>query len=403
LIERDLQNYLYEHPDVLFPDVHVDERFREYHIDGKRIDLMFRVADVHYIVELKAVPLTREHIGQVVEYYGLMRSAMRKGAFKMILVAPSIAEYRSTFLQEIGIRCVEIQRVPSAPADVERLQHVASEKRKQEEAEAKVDSWLPELRSISYDDLVRPVSKQSLAISHRVLRNTAEGVRRAFAEYETLPIKMMRAESGHVICGQAPMTLNAPPRFAGGGAWWAYAFGESEQMPKNDVPNISVEAMPWGMDVCVNAELRTSQRVMLDRIREVQERFDRLAAEHGGLQFHALLKLEHQPRIYHWIPLIAKEPGTWRGTDIVAAYEQIERDYNRVRDEWIAWVSTHQRDLSSSQAQQMQKTNKQPNLALRLVRPFRRNDEFWAKPYAAQCEAIVAECKRMKPLIDLLH
>jgi hypothetical protein len=37
-------------------------------------------------------------------------------------------------------------------------------------------------------------------------------------------------------------------------------------MPKHDVPNISVNALPWGLDFAVNAELHTSQQVMRDRI-----------------------------------------------------------------------------------------------------------------------------------------
>lgn len=67
MLERDLHDYLYEHPEVILPDVPILEKHREYVIQGKRIDLLFRTAMEVFIVELKGVPLEREHIGQVFE------------------------------------------------------------------------------------------------------------------------------------------------------------------------------------------------------------------------------------------------------------------------------------------------------------------------------------------------
>jgi len=66
--EKDMQDYLYDHPEVLFPDQIIQEKAREYAIHGRRIDLLFAVDGVRYIVELKAIPLQRDHIGQAVEY-----------------------------------------------------------------------------------------------------------------------------------------------------------------------------------------------------------------------------------------------------------------------------------------------------------------------------------------------
>lgn len=87
LLERDLQEYLFVHPELILPDEVIIEKSREVCVEGRRIDLLLRTNAARYIVELKAVPLTREHIGQVAEYYGLMRGQIRDGNFKMILVA----------------------------------------------------------------------------------------------------------------------------------------------------------------------------------------------------------------------------------------------------------------------------------------------------------------------------
>lgn len=403
MLERDLQEYLFTHTDVLFPNEAILEKSREVFIDGKRIDLLFRTQSAKYIIELKVVPLTREHIGQVTEYYGRMRVSNKDSNLKMVLVAPSIPDFRKVFLEEIGIRCIEIPAIPSGIAEVERVRNDASAQNKREKAEESVSAWLPDLESIRYGDLVSPVSKQSLAISHRMLRDSLPGLRKAFAEYEIRPIKTLYAGSQDLLCEGFPRGFDSVPPFTTGGAWWAYAFGASEEMPKNDVPNISSMAMPWSLDLAVNAELRTSQTIMKRRIVENPPRFDKLVREHGGIQFQAILKLERQPRFYYWIPLEFKDPGRWDARTLIDTHDRVEREYSALRQSWISWIEKNRAEMSNAQATHMRGRNKEPNIALRLVRPFRNEDEFWSLPYDRQCDKFVAECNRLKPLIDFFH
>jgi RecB family endonuclease NucS len=96
--ERNIQDYLFANPEVLFPSGNITEKAREYSIQGKRIDLLFVVDGVRYIVEIKNVPIQREHIGQVVEYYGLMKQYMKDANLAMILVSSSIPAWRAVFL-----------------------------------------------------------------------------------------------------------------------------------------------------------------------------------------------------------------------------------------------------------------------------------------------------------------
>ncbi len=403
MLERDLQEYLFDHPEVLFPGEAILEKSREFSVHGRRIDLLFRTTDFRYIIELKAVPLTREHIGQVVEYYGLMRGLMRDGKFKMVLVAPSIPDFRKIFLEEIGIRCVEVPSVPSGATEMQRLQKDASTHRKREQSESELEKWLPQITSIGYDDIVTTITRESLTISHRVLRDSLTALRESFVDYEMLPIKMARTASPDVICAGVPESKDSVPPFVRGGAWWAYAFGHSEEMPKNDVPNISAMAMPWGLDLTINAELRTSQAVMKARITQEPSRFDELVCEHGGLQFHGILKLEHQPRFYHWIPLFFKDVGTWTAKSLVEAIDKQYRAFDSVKAYWVSWIAEHRSELGPAQVLHMRRRNQQPNLALRLVRPFPREDRLWQLPYKEQVDLFVWECRRLKPLIDFLR
>ncbi len=74
---------------------------------------LFVVDGVRYIIEIKNVPIQRDHIGQVVEYYGLMRHYMQGANLAMVLVSPSIPAWRAAYLEELGIRCVELPTVPT--------------------------------------------------------------------------------------------------------------------------------------------------------------------------------------------------------------------------------------------------------------------------------------------------
>lgn len=111
--EKDIQNYLFENTDFLFPKKTVQEKAKEYSIKGKRIDLLFRVDGIRYIVEIKNKPLKREHIGQVVEYYGLMKTYLNEANLKMILVSPIIEEWQKVYLAELGINCIVFNKVLS--------------------------------------------------------------------------------------------------------------------------------------------------------------------------------------------------------------------------------------------------------------------------------------------------
>ena len=130
--ERDLQNYLFDNPNVLFPNQVINSKRREVFIEGRRIDLLFEVEGVHYIVELKRDRINRESVGQIFEYYALMRMSRSTASFKMLLVAPTIPLFRRLPLEEFGIRCVEIAHPPSTEEErVEVKQRVGESNRRE--------------------------------------------------------------------------------------------------------------------------------------------------------------------------------------------------------------------------------------------------------------------------------
>ena len=259
------------------------------------------------------------------------------------------------------------------------------------------------MNSIRPEDLAPPVKRLSLAISHRILRDSLACIRHGFSEYDVLPIKMLGAHSPDVICTDFPAALECKASFTQGGAWWAYAFGHSEEMPKNDVPNISAFGMPWGFDLAVNAELRTSQAVMRKRISAAPEEFDELLKVHRGTQLQALLKLEHQPRFYHWVSIAVQNPGYWNAGSLLDLYGQFENEYLRLKTDWTQWLLANNTHITTAQAKHMRERNKQLNLALRLVRHFPVTDSLWNMRYEQQVEHLVSECERIKPLIDFFQ
>jgi hypothetical protein len=400
MLERDLQDYLYAHPEILFPGQAVQERHREYVVQGRRIDLLFKVAGVRHIVELKRHTIGREDLGQVMEYYGLMRETLRAENLRMILVAPSIPSFRRTYLEELGIRCLEL----SVPPDGEGVQaQVEGESRaqlKRTETRLSEDRTLLPGTPLPFETFSGPSSQKAKVLSHRMLRDTLEGVRRIFPDQEVLPVAMLQATSADVFIHPQPEGLEAAPQFSAGGAWWAYRIGEADVMPKNDVPNISIAGMPGALDLTINAEIQESQGVMIRALSSRSTAFDALLKAHEGLAFQAWLKLAHQPRFYHWIPLHVFAPGSWSAERVLQSYRQAQVSFPALKATWLDRLAQNRPELSTGQSSHLERSNQTLNMALRIVRPFRESDPFWAQPYLDQARHLTEEMARLAPLVE---
>jgi hypothetical protein len=402
MLELDLQDYLFENPDVLFPNQTVRQKRREVYIEGRRIDLLFDVDGTQYIVELKRDTIKREDIGQVFEYYGLMRHSKPTASFRMVLVAPSIPEYRRIPLEEMGIRCVEVKCPPTSAQERLTLQEVLAKQQKKQGPESP-EAVLPlHLEQLKFEDLLPPVTAQSMQISRSLLEDSLPGVQKHFSEFELRPVKMVKPNQPDVLC--IPTGADgAQYRLVGAGAWWAYSFGHSDSMPKNDVPNISVNALPWGLVFALNAELQTSQKVMRDRIATAPRRFDQLVAEHGLLRLQAWLKFEFQPRLYYWILLPEFQPRYWGSSDLLNLYQQSVSNFPSLRTRWVARIKEMSGRLSAAQIAHLDSTNKNLNLALRLVYSFEKSNDIWTMPYDQQRLRFDSEYQKLKPLIQFFQ
>ncbi len=399
MLERDLQDYLYAHPEILFPGQAVQERYREYAIQGRRIDLLFKVAGVRHIVELKRHTIGREDLGQVMEYYGLMRETLRAEDLRMILVAPNIPSFRRTYLEELGIRCLELSVPPDGEGAQAQVEGESRVQLKRAETRLSEDRTLPQETPLPFEAFSGASSQKAKVLSHRMLRDTLDGVRRIFPDKEVLPVAMVQATSADVLIHPGPEGKEAVPRFSVGGAWWAYRIGEADVMPKNDVPNISIAGMPGALDLTINAEIQDSQGVMIRALSSRSNVFDALLKAHGGLAFQAWLKLAHQPRFYHWIPLHVFPPGSWSAERVLQSYRQAQVSFPALKTTWLDRLAQSRPELSPGQRSHLERSNQTLNLALRIVRPFRESDPFWAQPYPAQARHLTEEIDRLAPLV----
>ncbi len=76
---------------------------------GPRIDLLFRDKfNRLLLVELKKGTLTREHVGQVHEYYGAIKNKKPGENLELMIIANNIPSERKRFLEEIGVNFKEI-------------------------------------------------------------------------------------------------------------------------------------------------------------------------------------------------------------------------------------------------------------------------------------------------------
>lgn len=194
--ERDLQEFLYIHPEILFPTAKITESAREYQIMGKRIDLLFMVDGIRYIVELKSKTIERDHIGQIIEYYGLMKEYLHESKLKMIVVAPDIPKFRSTFLEELGIRCVEIKEIPQDKAEsLNIIQQAKVSEKKEIQAESIARLLDGQMGGFTREDFLSGVNPIKLAKTTRLHKDLLSLVEKQYSEFEITPHRIKRAHS----------------------------------------------------------------------------------------------------------------------------------------------------------------------------------------------------------------
>lgn len=400
--EKELQDYLYEHPELLFPGRRVQEKTREYTIHGRRIDLLYVVDGVRYIVELKGVPLQRDHIGQIVEYYGLMKRYLSEANLRMILVSPSIPAWRGKYLEELGIRCVELPGIPEDSAKAGRVARISRESMRREESTLRTEAALIPGDRLTWDDAIAPANTRTSALARRFLRDSLETIRTRFAEYEIVPYGVTRGHVPDIDVQYDEATGSPTISFRAGGIWWAYRFGHSQKAPPNDIPNISVMAHGQGIEVTVNAELQPSQAVLRQRIRSDPEQLNRILRGHAGLALHLYLKYEHQPRFYHWIPTLRKAPGEFDAGTVLDAYDDHGKRFAEERAYWIDRIIRENINLTDRQRSHLERSNQSLNLATRFSSQFLEGDPFWGLPYEGQVKRIAEAAIRLKPLLDFL-
>ncbi|GEM_PF-2255752 len=400
MLERELQDYLYEHPEILFPGEQIQEKHREFPINGRRIDLLFKVGNVRYIVELKRDTITREHLGQVMEYYGLMRSTFNAQGLRMILAAPQIPPYRKVCLEDVGIRCVEVTLPDGRERAPSEIQIESRTMRKRERNQVSIDRSLPPGTALSFDTFAGPSSLEAKILCDRMRVDTFEEVQRLFAKNEPRTIGIGTAKTADYVIHPQAEGFPAPLKYSSAGAWWGYVIGELNHVAKNNLPNISVAGMPGGMDLTINAEIQTSQKVMLRGLESDPGLLDALTRQHGGLAFQAWLKLEHQPRIYHWIPLRTMAPGAWTAVGALHAYNQARQHFPALKEYWVDRLSQEGPPLSADQRSHMVRSNQNLNLALRIVRSFPAVDPVWQMPYNLQVSLLTKEIAKIKPILE---
>lgn len=109
MLEKDIENLIALYPDEFFPK-------SGFKLIGQQVKLGRCYADIIFedkfqrkiIVEVKRGILSRDASGQIMEYYGLLKSERTTDFIELILCANVIPAERKTFLETAGIECKEV-------------------------------------------------------------------------------------------------------------------------------------------------------------------------------------------------------------------------------------------------------------------------------------------------------
>lgn len=109
MLEKDIENLIANYPEEVFPGEGFKLIGQQVVIEGRRLDILFEDKyKRQIIVEVKRGILTRKASGQIIEYYGLLKNINKDQNYELILCANIIPKERRTFLETIGIECIEL-------------------------------------------------------------------------------------------------------------------------------------------------------------------------------------------------------------------------------------------------------------------------------------------------------
>ena len=109
MLEKDMENLLAKYTEEFFPK-------RKLKLIGQQVKLGTYYADIIFeneigdtvVVEVKRGILSRDAVGQIIDYYGMLKLKAPNRSIFLILVANVIPKERTVYLKAIGIECVEI-------------------------------------------------------------------------------------------------------------------------------------------------------------------------------------------------------------------------------------------------------------------------------------------------------
>ena len=109
MLEKDIENLLARYPEEFFPELKLKPVGQQVKLGSYSADVIFQnqVGDT-LIVEVKRGILSREAVGQIMDYYGMLKYREPDKSMHLMLVANVIPRERVVYLKEIGISCVEI-------------------------------------------------------------------------------------------------------------------------------------------------------------------------------------------------------------------------------------------------------------------------------------------------------
>ncbi len=110
MLEKDMENLIAQYPEEFFPRSHFTLKGQQISLGKCYADIVFEDKyDRKVIVEIKRGILGRNAIGQIIEYYGLIKQEMPAQFVELILCANTIPNERRAFLENSGIDCKEIK------------------------------------------------------------------------------------------------------------------------------------------------------------------------------------------------------------------------------------------------------------------------------------------------------
>jgi hypothetical protein len=161
-----------------------------------------------------------------------------------------------------------------------------------------------------------------------------------------------------------------------------YFYDDNPNIGVNEYPNLNFGLYEYGLEISVNAEIKSSIRLINRRLKNKPDEFDKIANAIKDFHFSLHYKLQFRPRALIWnlVPGFPINMTAFKSEEIISAIKAFEKGWKNYKRTLLFQMETgiikhwSGRFFSETEIEFAKNKNPKPNFAMRIAKKYSANE-----------------------------